>query len=730
MVGLISNIAALSAQANLTQASADSQASIYRLSSGNAISKASDNVGGLAVGTILKTNVSTLKTALTNAAQANSMLGVADGALSAISDILQRQKALATQATSGSLTDTARGFLDQEFQNLKSEIDRISNSTNFNGIHLIDGSLYAPSTLTTKASESNSTVTSGTVSIATAATNGKTIGINGVTFNFKTAGTLTAAPTDIAITGTASTDVTNLNTAISNVLNSIDPTQAANKLALAGLTYSDNGTGVLTITSKQAGTVFAAAGAKVININNGFAATGDVLVNGATTTTGANTALSAGGTAGTNGDLPAGTFGTTTAYTGTATTIAQGSVNDSILKALTPLVQATTGVDVSNISNNAAFTGILQGFQATYLSGGESNVSIQIGDHTYTAKNVSNAPAAATFVRFTSIDANGGSFDIQIDTATNSGSVATTNQADANAFASRLNKAFSGVQFFQNRAVADYTAVGTVYPTGSTTSNGNLAGTSLTFINSQFTNMQAQSVTVTAPVLGASTATIQVVINGETYTSGFLKDGSATTAGALGSAGTGTSLSAAATMGLVSTTNPKNMLVFTNGSTALTLDTTAKAQGFQQALSNALGINSGASNLTFQVGTAVTDNIALQLQSSKTANIYLDSYGNSQVISVNSLANATFANPIIDTAINTITALRATVGALESRFNYASSNLTTAIQNQDAARGTFLDTDISSESTNFAQAQVRLQASISVLAQANQLPQSLLKLLG
>ena len=74
--------------------------------------------------------------------------------------------------------------------------------------------------------------------------------------------------------------------------------------------------------------------------------------------------------------------------------------------------------------------------------------------------------------------------------------------------------------------------------------------------------------------------------------------------------------------------------------------------------------------------------------------------------------------------------MRANVGALQSRFNFASANIESSIQNQDAARGVLLDTDVAAESTAYATNQVKLQAGISVLAQANQQLQSLLKLIG
>src|ERR1700743_1636005 len=113
MASINTNIAAYYAQNNLRTASNNAQSSIARLSSGNAIVSASDDVSGLAIGTILKTNVSTLKTASSNTSQANSLLQVADGALASLGDILQRQKALAVQANSGTLSDTERGYLNQ-----------------------------------------------------------------------------------------------------------------------------------------------------------------------------------------------------------------------------------------------------------------------------------------------------------------------------------------------------------------------------------------------------------------------------------------------------------------------------------------------------------------------------------------------------------------------------------------------------------------------------------------
>jgi flagellin len=102
--------------------------------------KASDDAASLAVGTKLKADVAALKQAQVNASQATSLLQVADGGMARIADILQRMKQLAVQASSGSLTNTERAYLNEEFTQLVTQIDRIAEETRFNGQSLLDGS--------------------------------------------------------------------------------------------------------------------------------------------------------------------------------------------------------------------------------------------------------------------------------------------------------------------------------------------------------------------------------------------------------------------------------------------------------------------------------------------------------------------------------------------------------------------------------------------------------------
>ncbi|TVQ29938.1 MAG: hypothetical protein EA356_15595, partial [Geminicoccaceae bacterium] len=112
-----------------------------KLSSGSRIVKASDDAASLAVGTKLRADVTALKQAATNASQASSLLQVADGAMSRIADALIRMKSLATQAQSTVLSDTERGYLDQEFGAMEEQIDFIVKSTRFNDVSIISGAM-------------------------------------------------------------------------------------------------------------------------------------------------------------------------------------------------------------------------------------------------------------------------------------------------------------------------------------------------------------------------------------------------------------------------------------------------------------------------------------------------------------------------------------------------------------------------------------------------------------
>ena len=135
---IATNTSANSALTYLNRNSEDQAKSLSKLSSGSRIVVASDDAAGLAVANGLQADITTLQQASRNALQGRAVMQTADGALGRIGDILQRMKSLAAQSLSGSVDNTSRGFIDQEYEQLKSEITAIAGQTQFNGTNLID----------------------------------------------------------------------------------------------------------------------------------------------------------------------------------------------------------------------------------------------------------------------------------------------------------------------------------------------------------------------------------------------------------------------------------------------------------------------------------------------------------------------------------------------------------------------------------------------------------------
>lgn len=553
------NIAAYSAQGNIGKASSSASASIARLSSGNRITKASDDVAALAIGTSLRTGVTTLKTALLNASQGTSLLQVADGALSQLSEILQRQKAIATQAGSGSLGGTERGFLNQEFQNLTAEIDRISSTTNFNGVKLLNGGLGTASKFASDPA------------LAAA-------------FDPQTA-TLSAA-----------------STADNTVASPIEAFSIVDGSSLDGTAAA----GTMDITDSS-GTLLA----------SDYSSVNSALVGKFSSFKISNVI-----------------YGTGTAGTATLT--------------------ATI--------NGVEFTGNLKGTDTTVtLSNGGTYIKLGI-----TAADFGDAGVTAGTQSQIGIDFK--------DTVLQRVSIVTG---------------------------ADYSGTALADVTGGALG---LASARLSSTEAVISNFKY------AGTAGGTDANILTVdINGKTFTASGVED----------------DISAGGNIVFTSDDYQTFQIDLTGIDADTVTDLSKKDQ--QATLINSLNtaFSRAGSGLDFQVGSTAADSLKVSLGSATSTSLF-----GGQALNVSTASGAAEAVNALDKAIQSVTALRANVGALQSRFNFASANLESSIQNQDAARGTLLDTDVAGESTAYATSQVQLQAGIAVLAQANLLPQNLLKLIG
>ncbi len=246
-IGILNNIASLAAENQLTITNSSLQNVLYQLSSGSRINSGADDAAGLAIANGLGANVSALTQSASNANNGIGALQVADGSLAQVTTMLNRAVTLATEAATGTVGNTDRTALQEEYQSIQSEIDRIGSNTNYNGTQVFTNSptsIYISdgTGITTQASNfisvnvgtlnaTNLLQASGataTMAASDVIQNGDTVLIGGTTYSFVTAGANNSAPagvTDGNATGTtvnvkidSSADP---NTAIQNTLQNL-----------------------------------------------------------------------------------------------------------------------------------------------------------------------------------------------------------------------------------------------------------------------------------------------------------------------------------------------------------------------------------------------------------------------------------------------------------------------------------------------------------------------------
>jgi flagellin len=192
------NVTSINAQRNLSSVTDRLSTNYRRLSTGLRISTAADDAAGLAISERLRSQVRSLEQAKRNANDGISFVQTAEGALNEVSSILVRLRELAVQASNGSVSGADRDTLNEEFQSLVDEVNRIGSSTEFNGIKLLDGS---------------STSVSFQVGFGT------TAGIDTLDVSLAPAlsTSLSIDSLDIGSTGVTTTALTNLDSAINQV---------------------------------------------------------------------------------------------------------------------------------------------------------------------------------------------------------------------------------------------------------------------------------------------------------------------------------------------------------------------------------------------------------------------------------------------------------------------------------------------------------------------------------
>ena len=140
------NISASLAQASLARNERALSKAMEQLSTGKKINTAADDAAGLAISSRMTSQIRGLEAGVKNAGDAISMISVADGALVEVGNMLQRMRELAIQAGNGTITTADRSYLNSEYQNLVTEIERIADNTQWNGTNILNQASTASST--------------------------------------------------------------------------------------------------------------------------------------------------------------------------------------------------------------------------------------------------------------------------------------------------------------------------------------------------------------------------------------------------------------------------------------------------------------------------------------------------------------------------------------------------------------------------------------------------------
>lgn len=385
--------------------------SMAKISSGSQITQASDNVAALSIATQMGFELSSMRAQYQNAAMSNAMLQVADGGLNQIGSMLNRQQELAMQAGNGSLTSEQRGFLNQEFQALSAEINRIAGNTNFNGVNLLNGGGN-----TVQVAQSDALAAAFTAGSSAASTNAVQA------FNTSTGASLlgNAAPGQLQFVDSGGNPLAN------GAFNSVNGAVSGqfDNFSISNVNYGVAATVTAEINGVQFSGV-AADGATSVVVSDGRGTNIELSLS--------NFDLTNAGTANASqAQLNADFSNTSIQRTGTVATNFTGTALDGVTGGAGGAAMLRTADPNASIGN----------FQFIGNGGANNNIlTVQVNGETYTATGVSDTITAGSVIRFERGD--GQALQLDLTGLNNNIGNIRTNGNDRTNFVNALNEGFS-----------------------------------------------------------------------------------------------------------------------------------------------------------------------------------------------------------------------------------------------------------------------------------------------
>ena len=707
------NIMAMSAYRNYTNNVSAMKKNLEKLSSGYKINRAGDDAAGLAISEKMRAQITGLETAQKNAKDGISLVQTAEGALTEVHDMLNRMVELATMSANGTYdNETDRAQLQKEMDQLNSEIDRIADSANFNGIKLLDGSMDAggETTLTAGqfqfAANHGGTVAAGNVALPGV---GQTLGTDTV---------LHAGATTGNTTNEFSVELHNLE--FSNAAGgSMKITIGNDEFDLAAGAHGTVGT---KLTASDIAAAFAAGKFTDANGNTmtaGKATIGDVEYD----VTAANGKL----TFSTTEDLPDGTKIPATVAISDPNAVTVEAKKDKYVTGAIGYTAATGGTAATgNASVEVAYTDA-DGNAKT------KTVDFEVEtDASTTATNLLNALKAdtdlnalfditgdETGISFEAKEAGAGKGAVTGLTLTNDNDPVNKDQTTIGAKDTANSVAGADETTPDSNIKGDYNVSTTDIVTKAAATDKRLASTHFTLTNDMVTD--GSSITI-----GKKTYTFttdQSKIGEEGYvdaTSGDLAKIAENLTDAVAKDNTTYTLGTDGTAGHITITEK-------DGQTDFDLSTMGGIEaslGFQKAVTSPVDATKG---LTLQIGDTADPFNQLKVS---IKDMHADKLGiDKSQINIKDQASAARAVDAIKKAINTVSDVRGTLGATQNRLDHTINNLSVMTENIQDAESTIRDVDVAEEMMAYTKNNILIQSAQAMLAQANQVPQGVLQLL-
>ncbi|MFC3149999.1 flagellin [Litoribrevibacter euphylliae] len=738
------NIASLNAQRNLNSAQAGNDTALQRLSSGLRINSAADDAAGLSISTRFDSQINGNNQAIRNSADGVSLAQTAEGALDSITDSLQRIRELAVQSANGTNNAIDREALNLEAQQLIDEIENVSQTANFNGTSLLDGS-FTGITFQTGANVGNSIevsigeVTTSTLGVA------ETAGVSAM------GGEITA---DV-LTGAASVNyVDNQANALANgdlVINgvSIDASKSAADTSSTAFSASSAIAKAAAINEKSDETGVTAVALETVVQGQALSAGGNTYADdsGTLEINGVSIAISTAANldADTNREAIAaainavsGQTGVTAINTGDDDTGITLSAADGRNIAISSFTMATATQTAQLGLGTSLDTGVASAVESVVTgsillqSADGSDITIEGGtgniENTgFTEGTKSGSKAQLSSTRFAdAASASPATIDAG-DLTINGISIRATTTADDTSSYSETGASFEA--YISSSAIARAAAINEVSEE-----------TGVTAVAEENVVKGTQGTTVGAAgavftINGVSTTAIDLSAAG-----GDASDRRSNTVDAINSisgqtgvvavdAGDGIELRAADGRNITVESNQANGATNAFDATGLALPDTVAANA---------GVNGAGYTFTSTVRLESAGEFTLDSETGgiEDFGFRAGTYGAEEAgtflkdVDLSTVDGALTAITAVDNALQQVSSERANLGATQNRFNSTISNLTITSENLSASNSRIRDADYAAETAELSRTQVLIQAGISVLSQANARPQQVLSLLG